>query len=161
MLNRTLLIATSVLALAACTDRTSDSTTGQKLDTAIEKTEKATAAAANKAAELAEAARDKTVAFAKSPEVKRDAEAAKDALKNAGAAAVTAVDDAAITASISAALAKDAELSATRIDVTTKAGVVSLTGPAPNEAAKARAEEIAKATKGVGSVDNRLEVKAM
>jgi hyperosmotically inducible protein len=161
MLNRTLFIAAAVIALAACTDRTSNETTGQKIDSAIDKTEKATAAAADKAADLAETARDKTVAFAKSPEVKREAEDAKNALKNAGAAAVSAVDDATITASISASLAKDAELSATRIDVTTKGGVVSLTGPAPNAAAKTRAEEIAKAVKGVSSVDNRLEVKAM
>lgn len=156
-----LLAAAAVMTLAACDNRSGNETAGQKVDNAIAKTEDATAAAANKAAELAEAARDKTVAFAKSPEVRQDAEAVKNALKNASASAVSSADDAMITAAISSALARDAELSATRIDVETKAGVVSLSGPAPNAAAKARAEDIAKGVKGVSSVDNRLAVAAM
>ncbi len=43
----------------------------------------------------------------------------------------------------------------------TQGGVVSLNGPAPNAAAKARAEEIAKSVKGVSAVNNNLQVKAM
>ncbi len=154
-------VAAAVLALAACTDRNADQSAGQKLDSAVAKTEDAVKDGARKAAELAETARDKTVAFAKSAEVRQDAAAAEQAVKNAGASAVAAVDDAAITASVSSSLAKDPELSATRIDVDTKAGVVSLKGPAPNAAAKERAEQLARAVKGVSSVDNRLEVKAM
>jgi osmotically-inducible protein OsmY len=62
---------------------------------------------------------------------------------------------------VSTDLAKDPELSAARIDVDTKQGAVKLQGPAPNAAAKARAGDIAKAVKGVSSVDNRIEVKTM
>lgn len=69
------------------------------------------------------------------------------------------VDDIAITASISAGLGKDAELSAIKIDVDTKNGVVSLTGPAPSTVARERATTIAKGIKGVVSVDNKLVIK--
>ena len=69
------------------------------------------------------------------------------------------VDDMAITASISAGFAKDADLSAIKIDVDTKNGVVSLMGPAPTTTARDRATTIAKGVKGVVSVDNKLVVK--
>jgi len=71
------------------------------------------------------------------------------------------IDDAQITASVSAGLAKDSELSAIKIDVDTQGGKVMLTGPAPTVAAKARAEEIARSVKGVSTVENKLEVKTM
>jgi len=77
-----------------------------------------------------------------------------------GAASVAgAMDDASITAAVSTGLAKDPDLSAIKIDVDTKGGQVTLNGPAPNAAAKARAGEIAKSVKGVSAVDNKLEVK--
>jgi len=85
---------------------------------------------------------------------------AKEAARNAGAAVSATVDDAAITASVTAGLAKDPDLSAIKIDVDTKGGAVSLKGPAPSAAAKARAEEIAKGVQGVTSVDNQLDVKS-
>jgi hyperosmotically inducible periplasmic protein len=156
-----LLAASFVLPLAACTDRTANESAGQQLDSAVDKTKKATAAAAEKAAELAETARDKTKAYLSSPEVKQDAAAMKDAVKNLGSAAVTTTDDAAITMSVSSALAKDPELNAAHIDVQTKDGTVRLAGAAPTASAKARAGEIAKGVKGVGTVDNALEVRAM
>lgn len=70
------------------------------------------------------------------------------------------VDDMSITASINADLARDAELSATKINVDTKSGVVTLSGTAPTAAAKARATTIAQAVKGVAGVNNNLEVRA-
>jgi osmotically-inducible protein OsmY len=57
-------------------------------------------------------------------------------------------------------LATDKDLSAIKIDVDTKDGVVTLTGPAPSESARDRATEIAKNVKGVSSVNNQLTVKA-
>ena len=71
------------------------------------------------------------------------------------------IDDAAITLSVNKALARDPELSASRIEVETQRGVVHLKGPAPNAAAKARASELAGSVQGVIMVDNGLEVKAM
>ena len=49
--------------------------------------------------------------------------------------------------------------SALKIDVETRNGVVSMYGPAPTAAAKDRATTIAKAVKGVASVNNDLTVK--
>ena len=68
-------------------------------------------------------------------------------------------DDEAITASISAEFAKDADLSAFKINVDTKNGNVSLNGPAPTAAARDKATKLAKSIKGVASVSNNLTVK--
>ncbi|HET7837993.1 MAG TPA: BON domain-containing protein [Variovorax sp.] len=84
---------------------------------------------------------------------------AKAKTESAAASVAGTMDDASITAAVSTGLAKDPDLSAIKIDVDTKGGQVTLTGPAPNVAAKARAEEIAKSVKGVSAVDNKLEVK--
>lgn len=70
------------------------------------------------------------------------------------------VDDVAITASVNASLAKDPDLSAMKINVDTKAGVVTLTGPAPSAAAKDRATSLAQAVEGVAGVNNNLAVGA-
>ena len=69
-------------------------------------------------------------------------------------------DDISITTAVNVGLAKDAELSALKINVDTKNGVVMLKGTAPTEAAKSRASDITKAVKGVAIVDNQLIVKA-
>lgn len=84
---------------------------------------------------------------------------AADDTRRMGAAGVDKVDDATITAKVNAALAADKDLSAIRIDVDTKDGVVTLTGPAPTPEASAQATKIAKGVKGVTSVNNQLTVK--
>jgi hyperosmotically inducible protein len=71
-----------------------------------------------------------------------------------------AVSDSTITAEVKSALAADPQLSALKIDVDTNNGVVTLTGPAPDEQSKSRATQIAAAPKGVMRVENRLEVKS-
>jgi len=133
------ILACGVLALTACGDKAGDQTAGQKVDSAIAKTERAGGDAKAKS--------ESAVA------------PTKEAVKDAGASVAGAVDDASITAAVSTGLAKDPDLSAIKIDVDTKGGTVSLSGPAPNAAAKARAEEIAKSVKGVSAVNNNLEVK--
>jgi osmotically-inducible protein OsmY len=152
-------MASCLVGLIACTERAGDSTR-QQADP-IGQAEKAAAAAGNKAAEMAELARDKTRAFVTSPEVRQDAKAVGSAIKNAGNAAVASVDDAAITASVTQALAKDGELNASRIEVQTRGGVVHLAGQAPSAAAKARAGKLAGAVQGVSAVDNALDVRAL
>ncbi|MBT2300641.1 BON domain-containing protein [Variovorax paradoxus] len=134
-----LMLAGGALALGGC-NKGSNETAGEKLDSAVAKTERAGADAKAK--------------------TESSAAGAKEAAKDAGAAVATSVDDASITAAVSAGLAKDPDLSAIKIDVDTKGGTVMLKGPAPNAAAKSRAEEIAKNVKGVNSVDNQLEVKS-
>ncbi|WP_431110899.1 BON domain-containing protein [Variovorax paradoxus] len=153
-----LLVAGAALTLAAC-DSSDNRTAGQKLDSAIAKTEKAAETAAAKTGEAMRDAKARADASGATAEVKDGVANMAEAAKKAGTAASATADDAAITASVSAGLAKDPDLSAIKIDVDTKAGAVSLKGPAPTAAAKARAEEIAKGVQGVTSVNNQLEVK--
>jgi hyperosmotically inducible protein len=71
-----------------------------------------------------------------------------------------AADDAQIVTKINTGLAADKDLSVFKIDVDSKSGMVTLKGTVPNDQAKSRAAEIAKATKDVKSVDNQLTVSA-
>jgi hyperosmotically inducible periplasmic protein len=71
-----------------------------------------------------------------------------------------ATADATITTKITAALAADDKLKATKIDVDTANGRVVLTGSAPDAGSKDRATTLAKAVEGVVDVDNRLSVEA-
>lgn len=137
--------------LMACESADSTKTVGQKLDTAVAKSEQA-----------ATDMKDATKASIESATT-----ALRDGAAQAKVAAQTASDsmnvdaqDAAITASISAGLIKDPDLSAIKIEVETKRGMVSLYGPAPSQAALERATMIAKAVKGVLAVDNKLAVKS-
>ena len=82
-----------------------------------------------------------------------------DETKAMGAAASNKVDDGLITTKVNAALVADKDLSAVKINVDTKDGVVTLTGPAPSAEAAAQATKIAKDIKGVISVNNQLVVK--
>ena len=75
-----------------------------------------------------------------------------------GAAGSGKVDDAAITAQVSASLAREKELGTSKIDVDTQNGVVTLSGPTPSASAKERAAEIAHRVKGVQSVNNQLTI---
>ncbi|MGJ7565431.1 BON domain-containing protein [Variovorax sp. GB1R11] len=151
--------AAAAFALAAC-DKSDSRSAGEKLDGAVAKTEQAAQTAAAKTGEAVKEAKAKVDASGTTAEVKDGMANVKEAAKEAGAAVSATVDDAAITASVSAGLAKDPDLSAIKINVDTKGGAVSLKGPAPTAAAKARAEEIAKGVQGVTSVDNQLEVKS-
>jgi hyperosmotically inducible protein len=146
---KSLMLMTSLsllLALGAC-DRNDNSTVGQTLDSALKKTEQV----ASKAKEEAQDAAARAGAAAK--RVGEDA-------KTMGAGAGDKVDDASITFKVNAQLAADKDLSAAKIDVDTKNGVVTLTGPAPSTSARERATEIARNVKGVSSVKNQLTVKA-
>lgn len=146
------ILAVSALAfgLAAC-NKPGEQTAGQKLDGAIANTEKAADNAAANASVAASNAADAA---------KNAAADVKDAAKDAGNAVAAAADEATITAAVNAALIKDTELSALKINVDTKSGVVTLSGDAPNASAKDRATDIAKAVQGVTSVNNNLMVKA-
>jgi hyperosmotically inducible periplasmic protein len=137
-------------ALVACNRNESDKTVGQKLDSAVAQTERA-------AADVKDAA--KTSVATATGAAKDIADQAKAVTKGAASDMSVNTDDAAITASVAAGLIKDPDLSALKIDVDTKNSVVYLYGPAPTEAAKMRATDIAKAVKGVTGVENKLTVK--
>lgn len=129
-----------MLALGACGKKDDGTTAGQKLDAAVAKTEQ-------KAGEM-------------KADIKDAAAQAKASGQSTAATVGEKIDDAAITASVSAGLAKDPDLSAIKINVDTKDGAVTLMGPAPSSTAKDRATEIAKTVKGVTNVNNQLVVKA-
>ena len=67
------------------------------------------------------------------------------------------VDDAALTASVNAALVADKPSNFTRIDVDTTSGVVSLTGTVETPEQRARAEQLAGRVDGVKRVVNNLQ----
>ncbi len=146
---RTLVVCAATL-LGACDRTDSTDTVGKKLDRAVESTEKAAADAANAAKQSAASAESK---------LRETTAEVKATARNATSEMNKSVEDAAIATSISADLMKDPDLSALRIDVDAKAGVVRLYGPAPTEAAKSRASAIAKSVKGVVTVENLLVVK--
>lgn len=130
--------AAVLLALTACNKADDGKTVGQSIDAGIAKTEQAAKDAGNTMKE-----------------------ASKDAQATGSQASTTMgekIDDVTITATVSTGLAKDPDLSAIKINVDTKDGVVTLNGPAPSAVAKDKAADIARQVKGVTSVNNQLVV---
>jgi len=150
----TMLVLACASMLVACDKSPGDAgntTVGQKVDAAIDKTRDV---AADVRTEAKAALGDAEARYRQDgPEVEARA---KDAATRAG----KLIDDSAITAQIATRIARDAELSALRIDVDTKNGAVILRGPAPTDAARKRAAELARGVEGVLSVDNQLIVTA-
>lgn len=68
------------------------------------------------------------------------------------------IDDAALTASVNAALVSDKASNFTRIDVDTTNGVVSLNGTVESAEQRQRAEQLARRVDGVKRVINNLQV---
>jgi hyperosmotically inducible periplasmic protein len=154
-------IAVAIL-LAACSDAGDPRTVGQKLDSAIASTEKSVVEAkqvAKEAASDAKVAIKDATENAKAVTAQASSEASS-ALKAATEDLGTKADDALITTSVTAGLAKDPDLSAIKIEVETKGGNVSLYGAAANAGARDRATLIAQSVKGVKSVDNKLSIKS-
>ncbi len=129
--------------------------------------EGATADAADRAEGTAGSASDKLGSSAQSASDKAGDAAEKigEAAKATGAAAAQAVQDATpvvadagITAAVKTRLLADPDVAGLRIDVDTKAKVVTLTGTVKTAAQVAEAEKIAKETSGVARVVNNLKV---
>ena len=129
----------AALALSACNRTDDGKTAGQQVDSTVAKVEK------------------------KTDQMGADARAAGEKAKESTAGAMDTVaakaKDAAITTSVNAELAKDAKLSALKINVDTVEGRVALRGTAPDADSRERASKLAKAVDGVKSVDNQLTVK--
>ncbi len=140
-----------LLALGACGKKDDSKTAGQQLDSAIAKT--------GDAAAEAKAKTESSMANAGTA-IKDAAQTAETTSANAVGKASEKLDDAAITMAVASGFAKDPDLSVLKINVDTKNGVVVLNGSAPSDSARERAATIAKAVKGVSSVDNKLVVKA-
>jgi hyperosmotically inducible periplasmic protein len=130
-------ISAAAFLLAAC-DQSQPPTVGEKIDAGIERTQQA------------------------ATEVKQDAQAAGNEIKQETSQAASDIADGAadvtITAKVKTALAADDQLSALAIDVDTSNMVVTLSGPAPTREAAERATVLAKAVEGVSEVRNQLTV---
>jgi len=130
-------ISAAALMMAAC-DQSQPPTAGEKIDAGIERTREA-AAEANKDMQAA------------GKEIKQDA-------SQAGSSMTDSAADMTITTKVKAAMAADDQLSALAISVDTTNKVVTLTGPAPTQAAFDRASSMAQAVDGVIEVKNQLTV---
>ena len=71
-----------------------------------------------------------------------------------------AVDDAAITAKVKAAIVAEPGLKAMQINVDTDKGVVTLSGSVDSVSNSEKAKTLADAVAGVKAVENRLELKS-
>lgn len=102
-------------------------------------------------------------AAATTGQVARDADAkTDDAQKKASDAAEGVADatkDAALTAAVKSKFLADTRISGLKIDVDTRASVVTLTGTVNTAAEKQRAVAVAKETDGVKTVVDNLKVK--
>lgn len=148
-----------VVALSGC-NRHDERTAGQQLDSAIASASSAADNAATDARQgAAELKADTQVAVNDARESSANAsnEASAKA-KELGNKIESSVSDATITTKVNAALAADDKLKATKINVDTSAGQVTLTGVAPDAQSLARASELAQAVTGVTNVVNRLTV---
>lgn len=160
------LAAAVLFSLAACS-KPEEGTPGQQLDRAIDE---AKSAASEADAQLKEATQD---AQAAAQDLKRHASdaassisiaasgaasAVRQAASEAAAAVGEALSDTAIAAHIRDDFGRDSELSAVDLGVEANAGVVTLRGKVPTKALRIRAENLARTTKGVGSVVNEIEV---
>jgi len=133
-----------------------ESTGPSTVDKAEAKTKDAAKATKDATKDAGKATKDATV---KGAENTKDA-AAKTGEKTKDAVATTGevINDAWITSKVSADFVNEDTLKGSDINVDTKDHVVTLKGTVVSAAGKARAEEIAKTTKGVKRVVNTLTI---
>ncbi len=143
--------AATALMLGACSKTDDQRSVGQQVDSAITSAERQGEVAKTEIKESIAEAREATGSA--TTDLKARAANAADAVTDK-------VQDAAITASVNAELAKDPDLSALKINVDTVNGRVSLQGAAPDAKARERATRLASAVKGVIKVQNQLEVRS-
>jgi hyperosmotically inducible protein len=178
-LRATLIAAATAVVLSACTREAGEPTVGQKLDNAIDRTEKKLADAGEKTSrgfsdasektsqKLAEAGDKVQVAASnvadkvvqKTDQAVAAVQDAAAPIGNSATEAGKGLSDAAITASIKTDILKDPDLSVLKIDVDTKSGVVTLNGLTADEAGRSRVGRLASSIKGVKEVRNFLVVK--
>jgi hyperosmotically inducible periplasmic protein len=76
----------------------------------------------------------------------------------AARATTASVDDASISARVKTALLNDAQLNATKIDISTSNGVVTMTGSVRSQPEQQRAIQLARQVSGVKDVKANLTV---
>lgn len=144
------LVMVGTMTLNGCDSR-EDQTVGQQFDESVQK--------ADQAVEKAQS----DTSSAMSDAERMIAEAATSAgnkIDDTANKAEMQARDAAITARVNASLIADDQLKASKIDVDTLSGEVTLRGEAPNAQAKDRAADLAMSVEGVKDVDNELTVSS-
>ncbi|NRF70135.1 BON domain-containing protein [Aquincola sp. S2] len=126
----------AVIAGLAVSDYYESATLGERIDATVERGENAVRGLGD--------------------EVRRSADGVVERGSQSVARAAGAVGDVGITASVKTALAADPALSALKIEVDTREGIVTLRGPAPTIEARDRATVLARAPQGVVDVRNEL-----
>jgi osmotically-inducible protein OsmY len=116
---------------------------------AANKTAEGVGTAAAKTKEGAEVAAEKT---------KEGAEVAADKTKDAASKSAAAVSDTWITTKVKSKMVGDKALKGTDIDVSTDAGIVTLTGKVTTESQRKHAISVAKGTKGTKDVVDKLTI---
>lgn len=158
----------AALGLAAGCDRETTAAAKQdareaasRIEGALDRTGDKLAAAGERLQPKIEAAGERIAdaAGAVTTTVKSGARTSAEATGIDAGAAREALGDAAITAAVKAGFLQEPGLGALAIDVDTRDGVVTLNGHADTAAARARAEQLAAATRGVRQVRNNLAVK--
>jgi len=144
------------LVLAACGERSDDTTVGQRADGPAARTGQAAKDKLGQSSQAAsQGSRDPSTSVMGAAADARDKAYGSSADgKDSGKA------DDKLTSMVLTGLKADKELNPLRIDVDTRDGVVTLSGSVPTAAAKARASEIAKNVKDVKSVNNQLTLAA-
>src|SRR5439155_24243590 len=84
--------------------------------------------------------------------------ATASAPRTSGAAAMGSTEDATITARVKTVLLNDTQLNATRIDIVTSNGVVTMSGTVRSKAEEQRAIQLARQVSGVKDVKSSLQV---
>jgi hyperosmotically inducible periplasmic protein len=146
---RSLCVTAAVVATVALRACSREAPPREKLDAAIAGAQQKSDEA--KAHIKAEAKHAKKTTEIAADKMARHVETAADKV-------ISAVGDAAVTAGVSAELARDPCLHALEIGVGTNSGTVVLTGKAPDAAVRDRATRVASNVKGVVRVENRLEI---
>jgi osmotically-inducible protein OsmY len=148
-------VGTAAHASAKAVDKSKEKT-GEAVGTAAKATGNAIGTAAEKTASAIGVAGDKTKeATAKAADKTQDATASAD--KKAGTAGEV-LSDAAITSAVKARLLGDGTTPGLKLDVDTDDGVVTLEGDVATAAQRATAVRLARGTKGVTRVVDKLTV---
>ena len=127
------------MGLAACDNRGTTETSRGPAETTGENIDRSLSNAGNK--------------------IEQTADNVGDSMERQGERTGQALDDAAITAKVKAAIFAEPSLKTLQISVDTVQGVVSLTGSVDSQEERNRAKALASAVDGVKVVENRLALK--
>jgi hyperosmotically inducible periplasmic protein len=174
----TLIAATAMAGVAACSPTRTQRSAGEQVDDAALLTSVKSALVSNPVTEAGEINVDvnrgvvKLSGFVDSQkeksqaaDVARGVDGVRDvqndlSVKEGSSTAGEVIDDSTLTAKVKAALIENDDTKAHQINVETKQGVVQLSGFVDDASAKAAATSVAKSVTGVKDVKNELSVKS-